>query len=127
MKERLSSFLVRKKDGIQTDGKPKKRLVILGTGWASYRYGGFSCLPDCCITHFLMYSHRRCIVSTFSSLLKSLNRQLYDVTVISPRNHFLFTPLLASTTVGTLGKVDKRKGEGPGVETDLLINQATIQ
>lgn len=26
----------------------------------------------------------------------------YDVTVISPRNHFLFTPLLPGTTVGTL-------------------------
>ncbi len=26
----------------------------------------------------------------------------YDVTVISPRNHFLFTPLLPSTTVGTI-------------------------
>lgn len=26
----------------------------------------------------------------------------YDITVISPRNHFLFTPLLPSTTVGTL-------------------------
>src|SRR5437867_4379873 len=26
----------------------------------------------------------------------------YEVTIISPRNHFLFTPLLPSTTVGTL-------------------------
>ncbi len=26
----------------------------------------------------------------------------YDVTIISPRNHFLFTPLLPSTTVGTI-------------------------
>lgn len=26
----------------------------------------------------------------------------FDVTVISPRNHFLFTPLLASASVGTL-------------------------
>ena len=26
----------------------------------------------------------------------------YDITVISPRNHFLFTPLLPSTTVGTI-------------------------
>ncbi len=35
------------------------------------------------------------------NLLKHL-RQDYDVTVISPRNHFLFTPLLPSTAVGTL-------------------------
>ncbi len=50
----------------------RKKLVILGTGWASY------------------------------SVLKSVNKNLYDVIVVSPRNHFLFTPLLASTTVGTL-------------------------
>ena len=50
----------------------RKRLVILGNGWGSY------------------------------SVLKSINKKLYDVIVVSPRNHFLFTPLLASTTVGTL-------------------------
>ena len=50
----------------------RRRLVILGTGWGGY------------------------------SLLKNVDRKKYDVTVVSPRNHFLFTPLLASTTVGTL-------------------------
>ena len=50
----------------------RKRLVVLGTGWGSY------------------------------SVLKNVNKKLFDVIVISPRNHFLFTPLLASTTVGTL-------------------------
>jgi len=50
----------------------RKKLVILGTGWAGY------------------------------SLLKHINKKLFDVVVVSPRNHFLFTPLLASTTVGTL-------------------------
>ncbi|XP_022235771.1 internal alternative NAD(P)H-ubiquinone oxidoreductase A1, mitochondrial-like [Limulus polyphemus] len=50
----------------------RKTLVILGTGWGSY------------------------------SVLKSINKQLYDVIVVSPRNHFLFTPLLCSTTTGTL-------------------------
>ena len=49
-----------------------QRLVILGTGWASY------------------------------SLLKNVDKRGYEVVVVSPRNHFLFTPLLASTTVGTL-------------------------
>ena len=46
--------------------------MILGTGWGSY------------------------------SVLRKANKMLFDVIVISPRNHFLFTPLLASTTVGTL-------------------------
>ncbi|GIY26381.1 internal alternative NAD(P)H-ubiquinone oxidoreductase A2, mitochondrial [Caerostris darwini] len=50
----------------------KKRIVILGSGWGSY------------------------------SVLKNINRRLFDVKVISPRNHFLFTPLLCSTAVGTL-------------------------
>jgi NADH:ubiquinone reductase (non-electrogenic) len=36
------------------------------------------------------------------SLLKRLPAKRFDVTVVSPRNHFLFTPLLPSTTVGTL-------------------------
>ena len=50
----------------------RKKLVILGTGWGSY------------------------------SVLRHIDKSLYDVTVVSPRNHFLFTPLLCSTTVGTL-------------------------
>nr|XP_002122465.1 probable NADH dehydrogenase [Ciona intestinalis] len=52
--------------------KPRQKLVILGTGWGSY------------------------------SVLKHINKSKYDVVVVSPRNHFLFTPLLCSTTVGTL-------------------------
>lgn len=50
----------------------KQKVLILGTGWAGYR-----CASD-------------------------LDKSLFDVHVISPRNHFLFTPLLPSTAVGTL-------------------------
>ncbi|RKP05334.1 hypothetical protein THASP1DRAFT_9338, partial [Thamnocephalis sphaerospora] len=50
----------------------KPRLVILGSGWGS------------------------------ASLLKKLDTEKYDVTVVSPNNYFLFTPLLPSATVGTL-------------------------
>lgn len=50
----------------------KKNTVILGSG-----FGAFSCI-------------------------RLLNRKYYDISVISPRNHFLFTPLLPSTTVGTI-------------------------
>ncbi|KAJ7527404.1 hypothetical protein O6H91_16G052800 [Diphasiastrum complanatum] len=50
----------------------KKRLIILGTGW-----GGIS-------------------------LLKELDTSQYDVTVVSPRNYFVFTPLLPSVTSGTV-------------------------
>ena len=50
----------------------KPKLVILGTGFSGF------------------------------SLLKGIDVDRYDVTVVSPRNHFLFTPLLPSTTVGTI-------------------------
>ncbi|QIW95292.1 hypothetical protein AMS68_000810 [Peltaster fructicola] len=50
----------------------KKTLVVLGTGWGSV------------------------------SLLKNLDTENYNVVVISPRNYFLFTPLLPSCTTGTI-------------------------
>ncbi|KAK0388433.1 hypothetical protein NLU13_4677 [Sarocladium strictum] len=50
----------------------KKTLVILGTGWGSV------------------------------ALLKKLDTENYNVVVISPRNYFLFTPLLPSCTTGTI-------------------------
>lgn len=36
------------------------------------------------------------------SLLKKLDCENYNVIVVSPRNYFLFTPLLPSCTVGTI-------------------------
>lgn len=52
--------------------KKRPRVVIIGSGW-----GG-------------------------NTLARRLNKELYDVRLISPANHFLFTPLLPSTAVGTL-------------------------
>jgi NADH dehydrogenase len=52
--------------------KDKPKLVILGTGWGSV------------------------------ALLKDLHPGDYHVTVVSPVNYFLFTPMLPSATVGTL-------------------------
>ncbi|KAJ8908013.1 hypothetical protein NDN08_008112 [Rhodosorus marinus] len=48
------------------------KLVVLGTGWGSF------------------------------SFLKNIDASKFNVSVVSPRDHMLFTPLLASTTVGTL-------------------------
>jgi len=50
----------------------KPRVLILGSGW-----GG-------------------------NQLARSLNKSVYDVRLVSPANHFLFTPMLPSTAVGTL-------------------------
>lgn len=52
--------------------KEKPKLVVLGGGWGSV------------------------------ALLKGLNPEDYHVTLISPQNYFLFTPMLPSATVGTL-------------------------
>ncbi|KAK5947535.1 hypothetical protein PMZ80_001687 [Knufia obscura] len=52
--------------------KYKPKLVILGTGWGSV------------------------------AMMKELNPLDYHVTVVSPENYFLFTPMLPSATVGTL-------------------------
>ncbi|KAL5601370.1 hypothetical protein BROUX41_002643 [Berkeleyomyces rouxiae] len=60
------------------DSEEKKRhmdkphLVILGSGWGSV------------------------------AILKDINPDDYHITVVSPRNYFLFTPMLPSATVGTL-------------------------
>ncbi|GFP89548.1 external alternative NAD(P)H-ubiquinone oxidoreductase b4 mitochondrial [Phtheirospermum japonicum] len=50
----------------------RKKVVVLGTGWAS------------------------------TSFLKSLKDPSYDVKIVSPRNYFAFTPLLPSVTNGTV-------------------------
>ena len=52
--------------------RPRPRILILGTGFASF------------------------------SLVKYLDVEAYEVVIVSPRNHFLFSPLLPSTTVGTI-------------------------
>ena len=52
--------------------KFKPKLVILGSGWGSV------------------------------ALLKTLKPEDYHITVVSPVNYFLFTPMLPSATVGTL-------------------------
>ncbi|SLM36360.1 nadh dehydrogenase [Lasallia pustulata] len=52
--------------------KNKPKLVILGSGWGSI------------------------------AMLKVLNPDAYHITVVSPVNYFLFTPMLPSATVGTL-------------------------
>lgn len=53
-------------------GNKKKNIVILGSGWGAV------------------------------SVLKTLDTTKYNVTIVSPRNYFLFTPLLPSVPSGTI-------------------------
>ena len=50
----------------------KPKVAVIGAGW-----GGFG-------------------------FAKNINKSMYDVTLVSPRNHFLMTPLLPSAAVGSL-------------------------
>ncbi|KAI7903158.1 NDE1, mitochondrial external NADH dehydrogenase [Cokeromyces recurvatus] len=52
--------------------EPQRNTIILGSGWAGFR------------------------------LIRDLDQKIYHISIVSPRNHFVFTPLLASTSVGTL-------------------------
>ena len=77
----------------------RERIVILGSGWAGYDLG------------------------------RALDHRKYQTVIVSPRSYFVFTPLLASTSVGTLefrtalepvrhrnGAVDFFQGWGDGVD-----------
>lgn len=52
--------------------KPKESVIVLGTGWGA------------------------------AAFLKNIDTDKYDVTVISPRNYFVFTPMLAGASVGSV-------------------------
>jgi NADH:ubiquinone reductase (non-electrogenic) len=62
-------------DAIENDRTPKtdkEKVVVLGSGWAAVKF------------------------------VQNIDTTKMDVTVISPRNFFLFTPFLPSVTVGTV-------------------------
>ncbi|KAI8997666.1 NDE1, mitochondrial external NADH dehydrogenase [Pilobolus umbonatus] len=51
-----------------------------------------------------MIRHLILLIDSYAGfkLMRDLDKNNYDVSVVSPRNYFVFTPLLASTSVGTL-------------------------
>lgn len=86
----------------------KERVVVLGTGWGA------------------------------ASFLKGIDTGLYDVTVVSPRNYFLFTPMLAGASVGTyeyrsitepVREINRNVGylEATATEIDAESKQVTCQ
>ncbi|XP_010540865.1 PREDICTED: external alternative NAD(P)H-ubiquinone oxidoreductase B1, mitochondrial [Tarenaya hassleriana] len=92
--------LVAYSDSNKEKENQKKKVVVLGTGWAGI------------------------------SFLKDLDVSCYDVQVVSPQNYFAFTPLLPSVTCGTVEArsivepvrniVNKKKGEVRFWEADCV-------
>ena len=74
--EKTASFLLdpfsSKEPQSPFNSKPKENIAVLGTGWGA------------------------------AAFLKSIDTDKYDVTVISPRNYFVFTPMLAGASVGSV-------------------------
>ncbi|EST06899.1 Pyridine nucleotide-disulfide oxidoreductase, NAD-binding domain protein [Kalmanozyma brasiliensis GHG001] len=68
----LTSYAEDEQDEVSKKLAGKERLVIVGGGWAAV------------------------------GLLKSLDPEKYNVTLISPNNYYLFNPLLPSAAVGTV-------------------------
>jgi hypothetical protein len=69
------------------------RVVVLGSGWAG-RYTWKLYFLD--VRRNLLTRFTNCcwLYSGFK-FMKDLSRKDYEVTVVSPRNYFVFTPLLA--------------------------------
>lgn len=84
----------------------RERVVILGSGWSGF------------------------------VLSRELDKKKFQTVVVSPRPYFVFTPLLASTAVGTLEfrtTVESVRARGKGVEffqgwaDDVNLNKKTLQ
>jgi NADH dehydrogenase FAD-containing subunit len=58
--------------GISASVSKREKIVVLGSGWGAH------------------------------SFLKTVDAEKYEVVVVSPRNYFLFTPMLAASAVGTV-------------------------
>merc|ERR1719160_1341747 len=70
----------------------RKKIVVLGSGWGS----------------------------TF--FLKKIDPPLYDITIVSPRNHFFYTPLLCGVATGTV----KASSIMEGIRQSIVMPSATF-
>jgi len=61
-----------RRDRLERKDETKKRVMVLGTGWGGH------------------------------AVSKVVDTGLYEVVIVSPRNFFLFTPMLAGSSVGTV-------------------------
>lgn len=61
-----------RRDRLERKDETKKRVMVLGTGWGGH------------------------------AVAKVVDTGMYEVVIVSPRNFFLFTPMLAGSSVGTV-------------------------
>ncbi|KAK4225523.1 putative external mitochondrial NADH-ubiquinone oxidoreductase 1 precursor [Podospora fimiseda] len=102
----IRSLILSRDFSFKKNADAKERVVILGSGWAGY------------------------------SLARTLDPAQYERIVISPRPYFVFTPLLASTSVGTLEfrnilepirRIPGKIGFYQGWADDIDFNRKTIK
>jgi len=93
MAEDIAKSVFSSSDSFPYYKEDKKKLVVLGTGWGA------------------------------AAFLKGIDTSKFDVTVISPRNFFLFTPMLAGASVGS---VDFRSITEPVRQVSLWFTCACI-
>ncbi|KAF2402462.1 hypothetical protein EJ06DRAFT_542173 [Trichodelitschia bisporula] len=82
-------------EGLDSTKRGRERVLILGSGWSGF------------------------------TLAQRLDASKYQPVVVSPRSYFVFTPLLASTSVGTLEfrtalEPVRRKRRGKGSEVEYV-------
>ncbi|KAL2831477.1 hypothetical protein BDW59DRAFT_182130 [Aspergillus cavernicola] len=79
------------------DSTSRQRLVILGSGWGAV------------------------------SVIQGLNTRKFEITVVSPRDYFLFTPLLPSCTTGLINErslMESIYSFFPGTKNSIRYHQA---
>jgi len=72
IEDTVEGIFGKKKTDSDAANGDREKVVVLGTGWGA------------------------------AAFLKGIDTSRYDVTVISPRNYFVFTPMLAGASVGTV-------------------------
>lgn len=104
----LSQWNVDRAVNTTTEKNYKKRVVVIGSGWASHAF------------------------------IKVIDTDAYRVLVISPYNYFVFTPMLASSSVGTTeirSIVESTRDsnpyvnflEGKGIDIDTKSKTITVR
>lgn len=95
----------------EEDREGKEKVVVLGSGFGALGFVGTHSIFGYKSYHLPEHPHPHTFTRTNTSIdtlsspppdihLGSLDPNLYEVHVVSPRGHFLYTPLLSESIVG---------------------------